>query len=530
MPSRDILKKRNRLHVETLEDRLPPGDLGLTALLSLFDVALPDVALPRQTNTRSLSPHVAGTSPASADSTIPRAAAELSRPPEQQPLREPSSLESRDGMELSQVVAAQPWNPDDGAGIQGGPEDLLVGPNMLTHDRKPCAGGVRGRTQSETAITVSGSAIVVGFNDYRGFGCPNQGPGYQATGWAYSLDYGKTFYEGGALPGRTALSGDPWLATGPDGTIYLASLYNGTSGLGILRGTVTEKGISWSEPTRVTLANNNFDKEALAVDPNTGFIYITYTRFGGTGGIWSYRSLDGGKSFEGPVPVRQGSGVQGSFPVVGPNGELYVAWNVGYPNNAGIGFTQSFNYGESFEPHVQFDDVCNFLIPGFDRGTHPLLPTAAVDLSGGPFHGSIYVAYATACYSGNGDVVLRRSDDGGLSWTDALLINDDGSDGIQWYPSVSVDAVGNVNVFFYDRRENPGSAWTNLYFAQSADGGQSFTNLRVTETASEWVSVGESPNYGDYINSVSYGTDALVAYADGRDGDPDTYFARVSVV
>ena len=111
-----------------------------------------------------------------------------------------------------------------------------------------------------------------------------------------------------------------------------------------------------------------------------------------------------------------------------------------------------------------------------------------------------------------------------------MLVNDD-TPGLHFYPTVSVDSLGRVNVFFYDRREDPGTRVTNLYFAQSSDGGASFDpNIRVTDTASLWTDPGEgSPNYGDYINSVSVGTRACVAYADGRDGDPDAYFTCVDL-
>jgi hypothetical protein len=109
------------------------------------------------------------------------------------------------------------------------------------------------------------------------------------------------------------------------------------------------------------------------------------------------------------------------------------------------------------------------------------------------------------------------------------VVNDDPTGAVHFFPTVSVDALGQVNVFFYDRRENPGTTITNLYFAKSTDGGASFnTNIRVTEVASTWALISEgNPNYGDYISSLSMGTTACVAYADGRDGDPDAYITCV---
>jgi hypothetical protein len=160
---------------------------------------------------------------------------------------------------------------------------------------------------------------------------------------------------------------------------------------------------------------------------------------------------------------------------------------------------------------------------------HFEFPQLAVDNSGGPNHGKIYATWGTFT-GGNGNAVIVSSDDGGDSWSSAMLVNDD-TPGLHFFPTLSVDSLGRVNVFFYDRRDNPGTAITNLYFAQSTDGGMSFgPNILVTDTPSLWTDSGQgAPNYGDYLNSVSVGTKACVAYADGRDGDPDAYFTCVDL-
>src|SRR5262249_1369855 len=107
------------------------------------------------------------------------------------------------------------------------PQDVSIGDNVLVNSRTNCGGGpgiIPSETTLTTTFTPSGNeAIVVGYNDFRGFYC--SGSGYQVSGWGYSLDGGQTFTDGGPLPGRTNLGGDPWLATGPDGTVYYVSLY-----------------------------------------------------------------------------------------------------------------------------------------------------------------------------------------------------------------------------------------------------------------------------------------------------------------
>jgi hypothetical protein len=422
--------------------------------------------------------------------------------------------------------------PVSRTGLGGGnvrTQDQLIGPNVRANSRDTCTNG-RGIIQSETAIAVSGDAIVIGYNDSRGRNCPDQDPGYQIVGWAFSLDGGQTFTDGGPLPGRALWRGDPALSVSPDGqTFYLAGIYNELASLAVARGTVTDSTITWSDPTLIT-ANGPFDKDAITVDPNTGDIYVTYTRLSGPGGIWLAKSTDGGLSFATPVPVSTSGGLQGSAPIVGPNSELYVAWNIGYPTDTGIGFAKSLDGGQTFSAPQTIARTSRIFISGTER--NPMFPSMAVDRSpDSPNFGNLYVAFHTNNISGKPDAAMVTSTDGGDTWSAPILINDDGGVGAQWSPTISVDDSGNVNAFFYDRRDNPGTSLTNLYYAQSTDGGQSFgANVLVTDVPSPWHIVGDgfSISWGDYFSSLSIGNDALVAYTDGRDGDPDAYFTRVS--
>jgi len=261
-----------------------------------------------------------------------------------------------------------------------------VSPNVRCNNRVTCSDG-RGVTQSETALAISGDAVVCGYNDFRAAFCPNEEPGYQWGGWAYSLDGGATFTDGGPLPGRTGHRGDPWLGTGPDGTIYFVDIWNNTNGLVAVRGgRVTGTGFSWSEPTIIATAGN-FDKEAMAIDQVSGSIYLTYTRFGGPGGIWIHKSDDGGLTFD--VGRSVGLGGTGSYPAIGPNAELYVVSQSG-PN---IAFTRSFDGGQTFSPVRNIGGVIGFQVPGLTR--HLQVPQIAVDTSGGPNTGNIYVVWDT---------------------------------------------------------------------------------------------------------------------------------------
>jgi hypothetical protein len=425
-----------------------------------------------------------------------------------------------------------PAPAQQGLGGGGGPLDVQTGPNVNTITGSDCPNG-RGVIQSETAITSSftpsgNEVVVVAYNDFRGFYCPQNG--YQVTGWSYSVDGGQTFTEGKSLPGTTSLGGDPWLATGPDGTIYFASLYQPLYGMAILRGTPDDNaGVIWSQPTIIHTNGESYDKEAIAVDQNDGTIYVTFTGFGSPGGINLYRSQDGGLTFQGPYHVSSTGSAQGSSPAVGPNGEVYVAYGIGYPSDSGIGFAVSYDQGITWQDSHQIATVRNQLPLGADRS--PAFPHIAVDTTGGPYTGNIYIAYQSATLSNKLDALMISSYDGGQTWNPPLQMNDDGGVGIQWMPTISVDANGFVNSFFYDRRDHPGTAYTALYFTQSQDGGQTFIpNIMATDQFSFWTQQSDgSPSWGDYMNAVSDGNDTIVAYADGRDdGHPDAYFIRAS--
>src|SRR5262249_6469907 len=160
---------------------------------------------------------------------------------------------------------------------------------------------------------------------------------------------------------------------GPNGTIYFASLWNNVSGLAVLPGTVTEKGVQWApQPTVLAGAfgGPTLDKEAITVDPNSGAVYLTYTRVGGPGGIHRFRSFDNAQTFEGPIPIATGTTRQASQAVVGPNGELYVMWTnrQGAPST-GVGFAVSYDFGATFTPPREITPQRNVPVLGADRGS-----------------------------------------------------------------------------------------------------------------------------------------------------------------
>jgi hypothetical protein len=213
--------------------------------------------------------------------------------------------------------------------------------------------------QDETTIDVNPSNplnLVAGANDYRNFNSRENRN--DSSGWAYSSFDGGATWTDTVLPHLTfqtgatgALSdmdgaGDPAVAFGRNNTVYYANIAFSrlNDGSAITVSKSTDGGLTWGEPSIVQLdgadsAGNPLpspyfnDKEWIAVDQNSGAVYVTWTRYGPSGSpIVVSKSTDGGATWSPFVEVN-GTFVngltpysQGSNPKVGPHGELYIAY------------------------------------------------------------------------------------------------------------------------------------------------------------------------------------------------------------
>jgi hypothetical protein len=380
-------------------------------------------------------------------------------------------------------------------------------------------------TQSETAIAVSGQFILAAFNDGRGVFCPKE---HATVGWAYSSDGGATWTDGGWLPSGDGLDdGDPWLGVSPDGrTFYLSGLYS--SGIAFYRGATLGTSIVWSEPTIIT-GQGFLDKEAFTVDELTGTIYLSYVDAFFRNQLLLRRSSDGRQTWSDPITLVDGGLELGFSPflAVDRQGSLYVAYNlVDSAFQRYVAVSKSTD-GQSFETLIRFP-YRTASVTFVDRSS--VGPQLAIDRSGGAFEGRIYVTWHALSEEGILRPYLAHAEAGGRNWSVPLPINGDSSDAFHWWPSIALDAAGGVNVAFYDRHLNPGTALTDLFLAQSTDGGETFQTSRVTDQSSDWSNVAHDPGItyaGDYISAAVSGDDVVVVWADTRDGDPDVYFARL---
>ena len=297
-----------------------------------------------------------------------------------------------------------PTDPIDANIVLSSPLDgtSIASPNVLVNR------DTAGAPQNETSIAVDPnrpSRVVASANDYvsRTWSCAIGGTPCSALGDAYSGTYysndgGATWccassdpnHLGTLIPGVTRLTGgqydaggDPAVAFDSHGNVFYAGLgFNRTSApntVAVNKGTFSAGGaLSWGPPVfinQTTAPSTLNDKEWIAVDSHTSSafrdnVYVTWTRFlfNGHNGAYTQspiffaRSTDGGATFSAPKSI-SGNVLydQGSRPVVGPDGTLYVFWD-GSTRLASLNSTyvaKSTDGGETWSKPLSISQLTN---------------------------------------------------------------------------------------------------------------------------------------------------------------------------
>lgn len=339
--------------------------------------------------------------------------------------------------------------------------------------------------------------------------------GANTATYYYSADGGATWNQG-VLTSTYGVWGDPCIIVDTNGHFYFLHLSNPISGNWIDRivcQKTTDGGQTWNNGSYMGLNGNKVqDKEWAVVDPANNNIYVTWTQFDvyGSSDPWDSsiirfsRSLDGGESWSDAVRINKVAGdcidsdntVEGAVPALGPNGEIYTSWT----GPLGLLFTKSTDQGITWPVENTFVTEVpggwDYAIPGIYRANG--LPVTCCDVSGGPFHGRIYINWSD---QRNGlddtDVWLITSDDGGVTWSGIIRVNDDPAGKQQFFTWMDIDqSTGYLYFVFYDRR-NYENNLTDVYLAVSRDGGATFDNIKISESPFNPTS---SIFFGDYTN------------------------------
>ncbi|MHC4798067.1 MAG: hypothetical protein ACYTF1_15625, partial [Planctomycetota bacterium] len=347
--------------------------------------------------------------------------------------------------------------------------------------------------------------IVAGGNDY---GTPL---GDSWCGFYWSDDGGKNWtrglipgYPGGPASVLTGYegAGDPVIAFDEDGNCYYAGIaFKRPTGplrsigrsSAIFVAKSTDGGKTWPQITipfqGITRASFH-DKEWIATDPETGFIYIVWALFSlyAASQMMFSRSTDGGQTWTRPIVITDISStefsVQGSAITVDADGIIHIIW-IDFENEQ-LRYTYSTDKGRNFAEPMDVTGVQPIARDGLPNNNYrtPTLPALAVDRSGGEYHGRLYATWNDG-RNGDSDSYLIYSKDGGATWGSPIRVNDDklGNGKDQFFSTVCTSPQGYVQLIFYDRRDDPDNTLLTVYYAISKDGGETFYNMNITDTS-----------------------------------------------
>jgi hypothetical protein len=372
----------------------------------------------------------------------------------------------------------------------------------------------------------------------------------------FSTDAGSTW--GGVdlpLPSAkgngTVFGSDPSLAFDTSGDVFYSyiNVYFGHSigtgvnatSLGVSRS--TDGGRTYTQFTEFSVSggSDHFnDKPMIAVDTNLtspfrDSVYVAWdAATGGSsgGGIRFARSTDHGVTFT-VTRVDNPSGpgrAVAAQPFVGPNGEVYVAWN-DYAANT-IAFNRSLDGGVTWaQPVVIASKIIPFdiAIPAESFRGALVYPSCGADRSSGVHRGRLYCSWMDLNPARNTDIKMSFSDDDGSTWSPTVAPTDPLSGVDRFNHWLAVDPVtGDVNVSFYDtRNDTTGSRFmTDIYFSQSRTGAASWlSNVRVSDVSSNehdcngvfpCVAIDYGNQTGDYAGLASFGGVSYPIWTDSR--------------
>jgi hypothetical protein len=387
---------------------------------------------------------------------------------------------------------------------------------------------ITGDAANEPSIAVDptdSTQIAIGWRQFD-----NIASDFRQAGYGYTDDSGYSWTFPGVIePG--VFRSDPVLDSDADGNFFYNSLTADT-GPTNFRCHVYKSidgGATWDSGVYAY----GGDKQWQVIDTTDGIgrnnIYASWnSSFSACSGNFT-RSYDGGQTFL-PCTTVAGDPYWGTL-AVGPDGELYVS-------GTGMTIAKSTTMQDSSQP-AAWDYNGTVDLDGsleFSTGPNPagLLGQnwVAVDHSDGPTRGNVYMLASVDRSSTSDplDVMFARSEDGGVTWSDPVRVNDDpGTTAWQWFGTMSVAPNGRIDAIWLDTRNDTGGGYlSQLYYSYSTDAG-------VTWSANEELSPQFDPHLGwpqqnkmgDYFDMVSDDLGANLAYAATFNGEQDVYFIRI---
>jgi len=352
----------------------------------------------------------------------------------------------------------------------------------------------------------------------------------------YSTDGGESWIVAGALPlGDTCC--DPTVAWSSDGSkAYAATLGWNDARNFIYRS--ADGGQTWTDLDTETGADprrevgSGTDKEYLHVDthPTSACLDDIYLTWHESNTMKFSRSTDAAHTWTSPLTISSGSAERGigSDITSDKNGKVFYFWPAF--SSQKILVRTSDDCGISFNPTIDVADTeaaFAFPIPSIDEREVFVYVAADVDLTDGPFGGSIYAAWSDSTASTTGTpsanharIQVAYSRDGGSTWnTSTPHETADANTVDRWHQWLAVGDDGTVHVVYYDTRNDPTRTSVDMYWSNSTDGAVTWSTPEKLTTQISPDIDSSSPfdfQFGDY-NGLDVVMDRLIAiFTDNR--------------
>jgi BNR repeat-like domain/BNR/Asp-box repeat len=379
--------------------------------------------------------------------------------------------------------------------------------------------------------------------------------GSHSNDTGYSTDGGATWHYpatpipwstcAGSTESRYQRATDPWVSFGPDGTAHAIALSLDPNGFttAILASRSTDGGANWSAPA-VLIDDNDLrffnDKESITADPtDADLVYAVWDRifkpgqskgfpsqlnsFAFRGVPYIARSTDGGATWE---AARRITDKNSNFFTIGnqvavlPDGTLLDFTD--YGTGSGVqpsvhdwkAVYRSTDHGATWTPTpvtISQNLEVRHTIPD---GSFPIR-VGGDDVAVDPGSGDVYAVWTDGRFNdgSHNDVVLSKSTDGGLTWSDPVKVSKNPVGVDAFTPSVHVNAAGDVAVSYYDFRNQTAATGveTDFWFELSTNGGSTWTESRLTDSSFDITTAPVAPAsrgyfLGDYEGMSSHGS------------------------
>jgi hypothetical protein len=393
------------------------------------------------------------------------------------------------------------------------------GVQQISQDNTTPRDGSEPDTQAEPYIAMDPNNplhVVAVFQQGRFPDGGSVGPGYATT-----QDGGRTWVTD-EFPGVTTDRGgfwdrasDPWVAFGPDGTVYavLIAFQEVACDSGITVSRSDDGGITWNAPVEAqhdTSCAVFNDKESITVDtdpnsPHKGRVYITWDRLSVGQPIQLKYSDDRGQTWSSLKSVSGSVSGVGANVLAQPNGSVSVVY-IDLSNGFEVAQT-STNGGDTWGPIVDIglDEASS----PFDQRVNCDLPTFAVD----PVTSFMYVGWCDTRFRSDGlnDILVWKSTNGGSTWTGPVKVNADSSGSGLGHLNVGLAANNHVVHAFYLVRKNNGGVWSNFVvqrYSHSEDDGVTYTSEIPVGPKTDLTFAAEAGGkfLGDYIGIAASAT------------------------